>query len=94
MSYGKIIPTIALALCLAFSAQAEESQKSPLQEHLPKLEETAKQFFAMLEYLVMAIPQYQAPEILENGDIIIRRKRPENSEPPQKENPPSTQRKI
>ncbi len=94
MSFGKIIPAIALTFSLVFSAQAEESQNSPLQEHLPKLEETAKQFLSMLELLVMAIPQYQTPEILENGDIIIRRKHPKDSQPPLEKKTPPAQRKI
>ena len=30
-----------------------------------------------LEKLIESVPQYQMPEINENGDIILRRKRPE-----------------
>jgi hypothetical protein len=33
-----------------------------------------------LNLLVDSVPQYAAPEVLPNGDIIIRRLRPENSE--------------
>lgn len=33
-----------------------------------------------LEQLIEAIPQYEKPEVTENGDIIIRRKRP--NDPP------------
>ena len=32
--------------------------------------------FEALDLVLKAIPQYEAPEILENGDIIIRRKNP------------------
>lgn len=35
--------------------------------------------------LMKSIPQYELPETLPNGDIIIRRKRPEDSKPPAKE---------
>ncbi len=40
-----------------------------------------------LRLLIDQIPQYEAPEILDNGDIIIRRKRPakEKPEPPDDE---------
>ncbi|MEX2009633.1 MAG: hypothetical protein WEC41_05515 [Dongiaceae bacterium] len=34
-----------------------------------------------LEAFIHSIPQYEAPQINENGDIIIRRKRPPESEP-------------
>lgn len=33
-----------------------------------------------LNLLVDSVPQYAAPEVLPNGDIIIRRLKPENSE--------------
>lgn len=35
-----------------------------------------------IDLIVRAIPQYEAPEVLENGDILIRRKRPEPEPPP------------
>ena len=35
-----------------------------------------------IDLIVKAIPQYEAPEVLENGDILIRRKRPA-PEPPE-----------
>jgi len=35
-----------------------------------------------LEKLLQSVPQYQMPEIDENGDIILRRKRPEPPAPP------------
>ncbi len=33
-----------------------------------------------LNLLVDAVPQYAAPEVLPNGDIIIRKLKPENSD--------------
>jgi len=32
--------------------------------------------------MLKAIPQYEAPEILDNGDIIIRRKQPAKPQTP------------
>ena len=32
-----------------------------------------------LDLLIQAVPQYAAPEVLENGDIIIRRLHPEEA---------------
>jgi hypothetical protein len=40
------------------------------------LEEAARQILRMLDQMMLALPQYEAPEMLDNGDIIIRRKRP------------------
>ena len=50
-----------------------------------------------LELLIQQIPQYEKPEINENGDIIIRRKRP-NATPqepkPEDGNQPDAGRSI
>ena len=35
-----------------------------------------------LETMFESIPQYEMPEVLENGDIIIRRKHPKKDKPP------------
>jgi hypothetical protein len=37
-----------------------------------------------LELLIQQIPQYEKPEINENGDIIIRRRHPKTAPQPQK----------
>ena len=37
------------------------------------LEDVTEEVFRVLELILRSIPQYAAPEILENGDIIIRR---------------------
>jgi|GEM_PF-1028552 len=82
MSVGKFYLTLTLLFFLIFPAKAEEPKPSLPDLPLQQLEESAKQFLTMLEYLIMAIPQYEAPELLENGDIIIRRK-PSGSKEPQ-----------
>ena len=41
--------------------------------------------FEALDLVLKAIPQYEAPEILENGDIIIRRKNPKEDKKEKKE---------
>ncbi len=46
--------------------------------------EAIEQLMRALELMIDSIPQYELPEIQENGDIIIRRKRnPPRSEPDQ-----------
>ena len=49
------------------------------------IEEGAKMIFEALDLVLKAIPQYEAPEILENGDIIIRRKNPKEDKKEKKE---------
>ena len=48
------------------------------------LDETARRAIESLveamRSMVAKIPMYEAPEILDNGDIIIRRKRPDREE--------------
>ena len=66
-----------LAISLAFalstsSVSFADNKKSPE----VMIEEGAKMIFDALDLVLKAIPQYEAPEILENGDILIRRKNP------------------
>jgi hypothetical protein len=84
----KTIPVVfALAFALALSAptvaRAEEPETSPpsWDRSQEMLEEGAKRVIGALELLLQAIPQYEMPEVLPNGDIIIRRKHPEDEEP-------------
>ncbi|WP_193370212.1 hypothetical protein [Pelagibius marinus] len=65
---------------LADDLQSGESpQDSP--EELAR--EGLEQMMRALRLLVESIPQYELPEVLDNGDIIIRRKhsKPESQEP-------------
>ncbi len=73
---------LVLALALAAPSYAEE-RPSPgdlAREGMERIVEALRQ-------MVDKIPLYEAPEILDNGDIIIRRKWPakEKPEPPDDE---------
>ncbi|MGB0749965.1 MAG: hypothetical protein ACPGO3_14580 [Magnetospiraceae bacterium] len=48
-----------------------------LEETERQIEQAARALMMTLEVLLGSIPQYEAPVILPNGDILIRRKRPE-----------------
>ncbi|MBC6440140.1 MAG: hypothetical protein GDA49_06970 [Rhodospirillales bacterium] len=62
----------AIAFPLSFQpALAEEDDPFAMAK------ETMKRLMLTLELLVAGIPQYEMPEVLENGDIIIRRVNPE-----------------
>lgn len=67
---------------LAADESETEQAPQPLDE---ALRETAERVVTALRLLLMAIPQYEAPEILDNGDILIRRSRPEPAPAPQEE---------
>ena len=41
------------------------------------LKEGAEKIMRALELMLHALPQYQMPEVLDNGDIIIRRRIPD-----------------
>ncbi len=44
--------------------------------------EGAEKIMRALELMLLAVPQYDLPEVLENGDIIIRRHRPDRPKRP------------
>ena len=44
--------------------------------------EGAEKIMRALELMLNALPQYEMPEVLENGDIIIRRRKPDRPEHP------------
>lgn len=77
-----LIAIVAASLLLAApspSVAAEHSEESP--ERLAR--EGMERLLRAIELMIEMIPQYEAPEVLDNGDIIIRRKRPgrDQSEP-------------
>ena len=50
--------------------------ETPRQSPEELIEQATRDMMRIFEMLLQSIPQYQAPEILENGDIIIRRVHP------------------
>ena len=62
--------------------KAQPPNKNPEQ----MIEESVATVLKALKQFLRSIPQYSAPEILDNGDIIIRRIHPENDrgKPPKK----------
>ncbi len=69
-------PTVvALFLVLAMPAAADD-------DFLPEAEEALQRLLSLLEVITGSIPQYELPQVLENGDIIIRRVQPEPGDDP------------
>ena len=60
-----------------------KTQTSPSQKEVPErmIEDGMRMILSAIELILQSIPEYQAPEILENGDIIIRRVQPKEKSP-------------
>ena len=82
----KLILSICLLCVLSFSASTY-AQDNRTPEKM--IEEGAEMIFSALTLILKTIPQYQPPKLLDNGDIIIRRVRPEKQSPD--DNPEETQ---
>ena len=68
---------LAAALAAATPSAAQTEDRPPEELAI----EGIARLMQALEAFIHSIPQYEAPEINEDGDIIIRRKRPPESEP-------------
>ena len=88
---GLIKPIAAAALALMVSAAPAGAQQrnpppDPRQEAEEAFRDGARIIMRALQLFLESVPQYEAPEVLDNGDIIIRRKRrdprPEGKQPP------------
>ena len=78
---GILMCLMVLGVPLGGPLRADEPQKPEQESPGEMLEDATRTILKAFELMVQAIPQYEAPEILENGDIIIRRKWPENEKP-------------
>ena len=77
-----LLPAISLAFTLSVSSAGYAAEKNSREV---MIEEGAKMSFDALDLVLKVIPQYETPEILENGDIIIRRKNPKEDKKEKKE---------
>ena len=62
----RILAASATAWCLATPVGADDGL-------LPDASEALEGLLMLLEGIIESVPQYELPEVLENGDIIIRR---------------------
>lgn len=81
---GHVLPAALLAaMLLGASGGPAGAQDQGLSER-ERAEEMAREgmerIMRALEMLMESIPQYELPEVKENGDIIIRRKRPSDGD--------------
>ena len=74
----RLLVPIVLALLVLPAAGAWAQQEREEKDHPGEMAlEGAAKLMRALEALMLMIPQYEMPELTEEGDIIIRRKRPE-----------------
>ena len=64
---------LAAALLGTAPVHADDLADDPL----ARAEEGMREILTALQLLIASIPQYEMPEVLDNGDIIIRRVQPE-----------------
>ena len=84
MRKSLIIKSFCLALALTAGAPGPALAGAPSDRE--RAEEVAReaieQLLRALELMLESIPQYELPEVNEDGDIIIRRKRRKERETP------------
>ena len=80
-----VVAALAIAALVAMAPAAgwtqEPRRDDPRAQAEELLREATDKLLLALELMLQAIPQYEMPEITEDGDIIIRRKRPGESRP-------------
>lgn len=72
------VAAAALAIIVAASpagAQQRKTPPDPREKAEEAFREGAQIILRGLQLFLRSVPQYEAPEVLDNGDIIIRRKR-------------------
>ena len=81
----------ALLLAALLAAGPAVAQSTPPRDTTKDAEEMAREaidkLMRAMGLLMQSIPQYETPEILPNGDIVIRRKQPAEPKPTPKPQP-------
>ena len=82
----------ALVVFMAFGAPAFADSHGKPKPETPSemIGEATRTILKAFELMMRSIPQDEVPEILENGDIIIRRKRPDAEKPALEKAPTKT----
>ena len=78
-----VLGVFIIPLFPAVSADLLRIQTSPSQREAPEkmIEDGMKMILGAIQLILNSIPEYKAPEVLENGDIIIRRVQPNEKSP-------------
>jgi len=91
MSRLRFVAALALGLA-AFGVPPAHAQDTTLEGAQQQAVEGIAKLLQALQLFVKSVPQFSAPEVLPNGDIIIRRVKPQEPSPekPEAEDPDST----
>lgn len=82
---GIQLATLATAFACAFASPCWAQSTTPNADDAQRLAIGGiDKILKALDLLIETIPQYAAPEVLENGDIIIRRLHPEDKPKPKR----------
>lgn len=78
---------IGATMAILIAAGPTQAQNPTLNDRMPEqaeraLKEGLQTILRALETMFKSVPQYEMPEVLENGDIIIRRKKPKDTKSP------------
>jgi hypothetical protein len=78
---ARLLPLFALCLlALPLATASAESPQGGTAEAERLANEAIAKMMKALDMLIMTVPRYAAPEILPNGDIIIRRLDPQDED--------------
>jgi hypothetical protein len=80
-----IAASLLLGLVLAAPPPALAADEPPESTPEALAREGMERMLRALELFIEMIPQYEMPEVTEDGDIIIRRKRKQDPPPPDPE---------
>lgn len=81
------IMALTFAVLLPFGAVSGIAQAEDTQSPEAMVRDGLDKVMAAISLFVESIPMYEPPEVLPNGDIIIRRVHPDNGEPDNQREP-------
>ena len=78
---ARLLPLFALSLLsIPLAGAGADSLQDNTKEAERLADEALTKVMRALDLLIMTVPRYAAPEVLPNGDIIIRRLDPQEDE--------------
>ncbi len=95
-TFGLGLLLIGLVAFGGWALAAETAPLPPPEKDTPGelLKDATRGILKALGLILQSIPQYEAPEILDNGDIILRRKHPKPEPQPMPGNEAPEKTKI
>ena len=80
-----VVCSVVLSAGLALTPAMAQDQQQSLDEAERMAMDAIARMMDALGLFIDSIPQYEAPEVLPNGDIIIRRIHPESDSGPERQ---------